>query len=301
MKSKQLSIESYSKKKEECHEWISELIGKDGISLNQLVSSRFIRMSFQIQNLDLPNSVNGVKNILLKESSLKIERIKETIANKMSLGFRYSVIFDEWTSRNNARYVGVILKSSDEIHRLGVIEIFEKATADNILELVKLKLDLVGLGLDKIVAFITDGASTMRCIHKKVPCEEVICILHGIHIAIKEALFKQNDLEDCDYYDDCSGQPNKKLIENLFTEELKETVKKFKKIVSMFHHSPLLSEKLENYAKEYNINSSKIPQIIEIRWNSFYLSLEKFLELKNCIFKVILDENEKRVNVIFIL
>ncbi|MEN2498444.1 MAG: hypothetical protein MHMPM18_002734, partial [Marteilia pararefringens] len=69
-------------------------------------------------------------------------------------------------------------------------------------------------------------------------------------------------------------------------------------IITFFHHSALLSQRLEKYCKEANQTATKLKTITDIRWNSLYLAIKRFLALKAHISKSIIDENEIRPAVI---
>ena len=46
-----------------------------------------------------------------------------------------------------------------------------------------------------VVALVTDGAEVMKCVGRKIGCYHLICMCHGIHLAVTDVLFpqKKND------------------------------------------------------------------------------------------------------------
>ena len=71
-----------------------------------------------------------------------------------------------------------------------------------------------------------------------------------------------------------------KFIENLLVDELQLILKKYRKLIGLLNHSAILTEEISKYAKLENLKSLAVPQIIDIRWNSLYMSLDKFFQLE---------------------
>lgn len=147
---------------------------------------------------------------------------------------------------------------------------------------------------------ISDGASVMKALHSKTEGEKFICMLHGIHQAVKSAVVKSNDINDT------RGKINPEQGEvddagnftDCFDSNLKSSITKMKKIVTTFHHSAILSERLANYCKEAGKRASKFLTVTEIRWNSLFLSIKRLLNLQLQVSKSIMDENDSRPPVI---
>ena len=60
----------------------------------------------------------------------------------------------------------------------------------------------------------------------------------------------------------------------------------------MFRKSPLKNEILQMYVKGMFFKELKLILDLKIRWNSVVAMLERFLELKTCILKTMIDLKE---------
>ena len=69
-----------------------------------------------------------------------------------------------------------------------------------------------------------------------------------------------------------------------------------KKIITSFSHSGLLTENLANYRKLDRKPILAVKTFVDIRWNSIYVSVHRFIELQPQI-KAAIDENSKHKNV----
>lgn len=67
-----------------------------------------------------------------------------------------------------------------------------------------------------------------------------------------------------------------------------------KKLITKFNHSAIMMEELNAYRKSNKKPELCFKTIIEIRWNSVYLAIERFLELSPEMSKVIIDENQRK-------
>ena len=80
-----------------------------------------------------PASPNTIREKLLEYAA----QIKNEIS--ISLGSnntRYNLIFDEWTSRSNKRFLNLIARISDSEYNLGLIEVDEAASSENLTTLI---------------------------------------------------------------------------------------------------------------------------------------------------------------------
>ena len=40
-----------------------------------------------------------------------------------------------------------------------------------------------------VVCLVTDGAEVMKCLGRKLECYHLLCMIHGIHLAVTDVLF----------------------------------------------------------------------------------------------------------------
>ena len=66
-------ISNYMQPKKTMSEQIVELIADDGLTLNQIVHSKFLKAAFENLNWQMPSSPTTLKNILVIECQKKIE------------------------------------------------------------------------------------------------------------------------------------------------------------------------------------------------------------------------------------
>ena len=71
-----------------------------------------------------------------------------------------------------------------------------------------------------------------------------------------------------------------------------------KKIIDSSNHSPLMMEKLNKYRDDDSKKALNLVNFIDIRWNSLFLAIERFIELLPQIQKTIIDENSRRQQVL---
>ena len=68
VKSNQADIKSFCSKKLQTNDVIAELIAQDGLTMNQLVNSKFFRLAFEKFNLELPRSPSAITKVLNTEA-----------------------------------------------------------------------------------------------------------------------------------------------------------------------------------------------------------------------------------------
>lgn len=108
----------------------------------------------------------------------------------------------------------------------------------------------------KIFLVLRDNAANMvRAMRDQY--ESVGCVAHTLQLVIKQALFSEN--------------------------EIKDLLKKCRKIVGHFHHSEPATRKLKDCQKQCGLPEHALVQDIDVRWNSTYLMLQRLLEQKNAV------------------
>lgn len=220
---------------------------------------------------------------------------------------KFSIVFDEWTSNGNRRYINIILLLYNKHWNLGLVRILGSATAANCLELVEEHLKVFGLDLKKdVICIVTDGCNVMKCIGGMIkPVKQQLCFAHAIQLAVVDVLYKrpntqpafdenQNSTEN-----DFEFQHENIEGDGIFFEEEEgaevnssyfQLVQKVRSVVCLFRNSPLKNE-LQKYAKNEFSKELKLTLDCKTRWNSLCGMLVRFIEMKGCILKAMIDLN----------
>ena len=98
---------------------------------------------------------------------------------------------DEWTSLANRKYLNMNLHYHDEHphHNLGLTRAIGSHPAAKIKKLVTKHLGDFDHSLKQLVAVVSDGASVCVKFGKSIECLHLLCVVHGINLAIVDVLF----------------------------------------------------------------------------------------------------------------
>jgi hypothetical protein len=149
---------------------VSRMTAKDGIPFLTFCTSADLRRSIGALGLpdQLPKSSATIRKMVTNYANL--ERAKQIIEVKSlkKSGSKFCVIFDEWTSRRNRRYMNIILKSdNNKMWNLGLVPIKGSLTSEKFLNLVVEKIEQYHLKfVEDVVCIVTDGTSVMTKIGK---------------------------------------------------------------------------------------------------------------------------------------
>ena len=95
-------------------EIVTKLSTLDGLSINTIAKSEFIRQSLADKGYTLPKNPTHVMDLV----HVQYKRIKESliskIAQKITSGARFSISLDEYTSLNNHRYLNINVNIEEE-------------------------------------------------------------------------------------------------------------------------------------------------------------------------------------------
>ena len=284
----------------------------DGVPFAVFCKSIDLRVAIESMGLKerLPNSNSSIRKIVV-EYSRKIRTWQiQNIQNHKIAGEKFCLIFDEWTSTRNRRYLNIVLKSQASLFLdVGFIRIKGSFTSEMGLNLIQERLISYGLSLKQdIIAIVTDGCSVMTKMGKLSPTEQQLCLAHGIHLSVMDVLYpisKKNEHdffeienEDEDEYndDDDAEEGNLEILNNLIendvsNENLLPIICKVRKIVKLFRKSPLKNETLQRHVLSDYKREYKLILDSKTRWSSLLFMVERFNKLKNCILKALIDLN----------
>jgi hypothetical protein len=297
----------------------------DGISIKKIATSKFIRSSFERMSMKLPKARKTIMKLILKRHAKLCQELKDKFADNVANSQRFSIIFDEYTSLRNRRYLNLTLRSEDGIHYdLGMIRMRGSYPAEKCLELISSRLKEFNLDLTKdIVCSTTDGASVMVKFGRISPGLHQQCYSHAIHLAVLGVIYKKNDKrrndddnniesddesdseierESLDQSDYENSESDDELDEGTFEFEIEgedeivglndsfqEVISKTRSIVKYFKSSPLRNDTLQKYIIEDKKRRLTLILDVRTRWNSLFYMLRRYLEVNKCVSKALLD------------
>lgn len=305
---------------------IARMTSLDGLPFRVFIVSKDLRKGLEARGfVNLPTSSTTIKDKVVMYCEKVFNSFSGEMKSLRQKGRCFSVTFDEWTSTANKRYININVHGCSEQQRIkiwniGLIRAKGSIPAETCVILVKEKLAKFGLSLkDDIVCITTDGASVMVKVGKQIDALQQLCFAHGIHLAVMDVLYSKrgsafvqennpteseesendntgNDDEDHDddealndgleLVEECNADVSFELTSN---ENVATLVTKVRKIVKLFRRSPLKNTVLQNYVKsKYNKELNLILDC-HTRWNSLAQMLERFVALKDCLQKAMID------------
>ena len=175
-------IMKYVKKilvKDSVHSKIAKLVGISGISMNKIAVDDEIRELIYYKYKVWPSkSPTTIAKTVTDHCKEVVEAITKQIKDLNS----YTIMFDEWTSRGNERYLNLIIRTESTEYNLGVIKVEGSASASNLLDLIKEKLKLYDISIVDVFSMTADGASVNRKISKDTGIHIQQCYNHGANL-----------------------------------------------------------------------------------------------------------------------
>lgn len=81
-------------------------------------------------------------------------------------------------------------QTKPQFFNLGLIRVHGSLPAEACVAKVNMKLDEFGLSLEKDISCIkTDGANVMKKVGRLVPSEHLLCVLHGLQLAVVDVMY----------------------------------------------------------------------------------------------------------------
>lgn len=170
------------------------MVAVDGMTFRIFYTSQDLRLLLSSKfNRPIPSSPNTIKAMVMKYGEQVRQEIIATIG-KIKTTQRFSTTFDEWTSQRNRRFLNINVHYDGDAHiNLGLVRVFGSLPAEKCVEKVTEHLASFGLDFERdVVCNTTDGASVMRKVGRLVPTFHMLCMLHGIQLAVVDVLYSQN-------------------------------------------------------------------------------------------------------------
>lgn len=330
LEQKKISTFLGEKKKETVQTIVSKLAATDGLSLHRIVKSEFIRDAVNAKGLKLPKSHNTVKKHIINECKEKKDKLKENVTEMRKNGTRYGITLDEWTSIRNRRYLNITLHTKQECWDLGLSRCIGSITSPRTIELVRQKLNRFDLEFNEakrcdIISSTADGASVMVSFGERIRENHMSCYAHAIHLAVQDVFYKKGGLQgDEETQEDESDEEDNEgeMLEELSDAEnetedgddtyedidddedevpsfkdvnVSKVITKVRKLVVKIRRSPLKNDRLQKYIREKHEKELVLIRDNKTRWNSCVDMIERFLTVRDCINKVMIDYPEIKV------
>lgn len=191
---------------------IARMVAKDGFAFRKFTDSRDLRTLLASKfSTSVPTSPNTIAKWVLDYSSGIRQETICMIRDMKKGDRRFSLTIDEWTSQRNRRYMNINLhyhKKAAGFINLGLIRVFGSMPATTCVKMVEHKLDAFGVSLaNDIVSISTDGATVMRKVGRLIKPHQILCLLHGIQLAVVDVLYQKHQSVQPDQSDqECDEQ-----------------------------------------------------------------------------------------------
>lgn len=245
---------NFPKQEESLSATIGRLTAVDNLPFSLLVTSTELRKSLRARGFEVPKSRETIKAKFMEYFlKCKMDMIQEIVELK-SKGKKFSIVFDEWTSTSNKRFMNIIIHTNQKLFNIGLVRMKKSGTAVNCIQYLEDRLKEFGVLLSEdVVSFTTDGASTMQKIGKLIVPKQQLCYAHGLHLAVVDVLYKStpsfcteeelSSSEDDDFSLE-SLEMGLRVKHNNITERfcIKPVIEKVRKTVRMFRKSPTINK-----------------------------------------------------------
>ena len=292
-------------KKEKLPSIVSQLAAVDGFSIHAICKSKFIREAISAKGFRLPISETSTMDLIHSEYKAILEETKDKIERKLQSNIRFSVTLDEYTSIRCRKYMNINIHYQNEFINLGLIRMLGSCDAGKILQLLEKHLADVGITTmqTSIVSIVTDGASVMKKLGKLSRVDHQLCYAHGLHLAVCDVLYKSRSVVQAsveDYHDE--DDLDEEIFDDslttalpapeespAFITEIEDVVKKVRRVVKIFRKSSVKNEVLQKYVVLEHEKELSLVLDCKTRWSSMFHMIERFILLKRCISKALLD------------
>jgi len=241
--------------------------------------------------------------MVIKYGKMVQQKYKEELEYLKSQGKQFTLTFDEWTSTKNRRYLNVNIHIKSDFWNLGLARVKGSLPFEICIKLVEERLQIYGISFhEDIICITTDGAPVMQKIGKILSCRQQLCFAHAVHLAVLDVLYNKtlSLVTACDEtYSSCDSDDEEEddgfqIINDqdapILVHEFYPLINKVRSVVKIFRQSPTKNDDiLQKYVKEEFGKEIQLLIDVKTRWNSWFLMLQRFYLIKNCILKALID------------
>lgn len=299
-------------KKEPMQSMISHLATK-GISFNVIATSETLRTLFAVYGHEIPLSPNTIRDIVLKEAKVVIERLISIFAEMKKRGVRFGLSNDEWTSTAGKRYANLCVHAEGKSFCLGLKRCLGSIPSEKCNKLIIDELRVYGLDEKDIIGITTDGAKVMIKMGRESPFIHQQCIAHGLHLAVTDVLYQKrpivleaapnNELRNLNEEEEIIQPEEDEMpheegfaMELVAEEEeineefnLKSLIEKVRQVVYTFKGHPARIIYLHKHAMEDQGQELGLLADCKTRWSSTHDMLERVMRIKGSVAKALVD------------
>lgn len=300
--------------RESLPEIISKFAAVDGFSLHAIVNSEGISCHIKSRNYNPPKSASTAA-ALINEFHIEVE--SETIQELGALmdeGERLSVSVDDWTDCQMRKFKNVTVHTRKKNFILGLTRVIGSSNAEDTAKKVKEVLIHFKIDPEKhLVASCNDGAAVMVKYGKLIEALCQLCYNHAIHNSVVEVFFKKKDQKEVDYEieedtDDYSFEEDEEeSYDDAFydildvdsfepVDDIKDTLKETRKIVSFFRKSSIRKDILTKNTKEEFGKSLNLILDCKTRWSSTLNMVQRFVKIEKSLNKSLLELGQPQVS-----
>ena len=280
------------------HTKILRLVSLSNLPIFKIVCDDDIRDLLEFKyKTKLNKSFSSIRASILESSNFIKYELKNLILTEIAKNTIPTFLFDEWTSRNNKRFISVIVRFGSKEYTIGLIYIDGSANSENLKNIILKKLEEFNIVPSKIFCFTADGAAVNKKISNEMGIKIQQCQNHGIHLgkmrflheynliqAVLETLYKKHSEAQyrCDENDE--NEENSSMIEHvkisdpmLSDDKIKIALATLRSTIKRFSNSPKLTNFL---SKETELR----PQVdVKTRWNSMLHMIRSYLRIREHI------------------
>jgi hypothetical protein len=282
---------------------LARLAAKDGLSFKTLSESADLQFFLRSQYENVPRSRRTIQTKVNTFAQSVIVRVKEELQARKSAEAKFCISMDEWTSLRNRRYLNVCLhdyvQNKRVFYNLGLLRITDSMPADRCLQILTDRLAEYGLEMSDIVALCTDGAPLMVRVGKEANIFHQICLAHGVHLAVCDALYSKalnndevikSDNESDSDDESCADDEDLNVPD--LSPDISQMIAKVRSVVRLFRKSSIANDKLQFFIREAHGKELVLKLDVKTRWNSLFDMLDRFLHLHTCIQQALLALNK---------
>ena len=286
--------------RESLKEIVSDM-ATDGVTIRAITRNKFIRKSITRDGHKLPANETDVMKLLHDDFEEKQKKMVDEIQAKVAKGIKFSMTVDEATTLRGRRYFGINIheRDSNKTYKTGLVRILGSCNALSMIEILRDHLKSFGISMEKdLVGSTQDGAAVNKRFISLIDAICQFCLNHGLHLGVCDTLYKKKSEieepiiidEDPNEEDNFDEPTDFELINENHNEiDYHEILKKSRKIVKFFKHSPVRNHVLQTKIKQIHSREIEMHLDVKTRWNSIPTMLEPLIKTEASIRETLQD------------